>query len=1509
MAAKTEVSIVLKAVNYASSELEKVKEQTRGLREVGSQLQQTGLTMMGWGAAIAAPFGLALKQFMGFEEEMRNVNAIMQGTEEDFQALSKTVNDVAMNSSFMTSEIASAAYALASAGKKRVEIEAMIGPVSNLAEAMHSELRPTAELVTDTLDQFGLSAKETGRVVDIFATSVGSSPETLERLSYGMRYAGSTAAGFGYSLEETVAALMAFETAGIHGEQAGTTLRNALARLAAPTKDVVDALKMYGLTIEDVNPAQHSFVEILEAMRRAGVDTTGTYEIFGTEIGGRMAAAVSTGVEKIKDFTATLENSAGAAERMKEEQLSSLAGEFKLLKSSLESLGNSFAALFKDEVSKAINWIRDLANWLNNLDEGTKRLIVNVAKWGSILLIGAGAVNFLTGTVMKTIASFKSWGSIIGSVIKLITGKVAAAGAAGQALTTLSGTAVSTGTSLAGIGSSAAGVGAKLLAFATGPVGITIAAIAGITAGSIALYKVMDNLSKDWFKSDLEKALNQVRETADGTVETMEEVSRRFSNLSSQASDDTRKLSGTITGTFSQLEEAVRGFDQINSTVAVKAAMNMQKIAEEAGYTGDAFRDLAKEFSESLTVSSEEVVSKLKKTMEEVNAVAIDTEVTNNRIAESVKSANEAMAESSRETQSVLENLVSSYERTGDAILESTTKQMEAVNLIKTHANDSADAFFGMTEKLKTSSDSASKAVGVAMSDIAVKLAEQGKLSEEETQNIESLRKEYDRLSESLKNVVERYGESSDETEKVRGQLDEVIAQYSEAGLALNDVLIDLLGVQELSNSIVENLESSSKSISYEVDTDGAVRSLGGLAKAIDLVSFQGAGSTEAFVTMMERQKKSANDASNEVGIALGRVVVAMAEQGKVAKDQVAGLKELYDAYDSLSEELETVEERYGTNSSQADSLRTSLNTLKGEIASLGWSAGESAVKFGDVKEILQQTATEVQKTGKHINEFLYGSENFAATKEEALQRVRTQFKATETDSLGLVNAFNKLTKPAKMFGNDVDVMGVALADLEIELYKSGVLTNNQTSWLISLSEQIASTREEYRKAISTYGENSREANALKTSLQELEVIYGRNGKSAAQAVFDSYGFGETLVFLRENLGLTSAAFAKLLGISDTNILAQDAKTINEQWKKVNEGSGFAADALKSIQNQSKETSAKLTEMADAVTDTFDKQKKAITSLREELDTLKTKQVEYLDALAKAETEGDTEAIEKYRDRLQETAEAAGTLAEQIEDQKDQMLLFYQTFKDNAEKTDEFGRSLKDIEPELSEFASSLEEVETEFQTTWGNILNISKNGADAVIAEFKRASDEIVGHSIVPDMREEVIREMAQLASGMRDETVRGAANSVASFADMSKGLSNYLSKMRKEAGDFSLDRVSTAANEIPEYFSSLSEEASSAINSIRKLYNLDWLDETFRETAGMTRNMSGILREFQRETNGISRELGEFMPNGGDLTVPKIERKKEYHIFLDIRKEEYADKDELIRRIARELELAGEI
>ncbi|HNR80068.1 MAG TPA: hypothetical protein PKG85_07455, partial [Mesotoga infera] len=338
-------------------------------------------------------------------------------------------------------------------------------------------------------------------------------------------------------------------------------------------------------------------------------------------------------------------------------------------------------------------------------------------------------------------------------------------------------------------------------------------------------------------------------------------------------------------------------------------------------------------------------------------------------------------------------------------------------------------------------------------------------------------------------------------------------------------------------------------------------------------------------------------------------------------------------------------------------------------------------------------------------------------------------------------------------------------------------------------------------------------------------------------------------------------------------------------------------------------TSTKLTEMADSTTEAFEKQKKSIASLREELDTLKTKQVEYFDALAKAEAEGDTEAIENYRNRLVETADAAGSLAEKIQAQTDEMSGFYKIFEENAGKTGEFGDALKEIEPELDSFALSLKQVEVEFDETWSNIISASKNGADAVIAEFRRASDEIVGHSIIPEMKTEIIREMIELATGMRDEASRGATNSMASFADLSDGLSGYLSLMQREASSFSMDGIATVASEFPEYFSNLSHEASKVVGNMKEFYDLRWLDDVYRGATEKTRNMSYTFTELQSQLRGLTDELGDFIPSGADLSVPKIERKKEYHIFLDIKKEEYADKDELIRKIARELELAGEI
>jgi hypothetical protein len=109
----------------------------------------------------------------------------------------------------------------------------------------------------------------------------------------------------------------------------------------------------------------------------------------------------------------------------------------------------------------------------------------------------------------------------------------------------------------------------------------------------------------------------------------------------------------------------------------------------------------------------------------------------------------------------------------------------------------------------------------------------------------------------------------------------------------------------------------------------------------------------------------------------------------------------------------------------------------------------------------------------------------------------------------------------------------------------------------------------------------------------------------------------------------------------------------------------------------------------------------------------------------------------------------------------------------------------------------------------------------------------------------------------------------------------------MQREASSFSMDSITTVAAEFPEYFSNLSHEATKAVGNMKEFYDLRWLDDVYRGTTDKTRDMSHTFGQLQSQLRDLSGELGDFIPSGADLSVPKIERKKEYHIFLDIKKE----------------------
>lgn len=88
-----------------------------------------------------------------------------------------------------------------------------------------------ANALAATVNQFGLSADEAGRVTNVLAAGSKYGAAEIEDLSNSFRIAGATASAMGLSVEATAGALEILSQANLKGHESGTALRNIIIRL------------------------------------------------------------------------------------------------------------------------------------------------------------------------------------------------------------------------------------------------------------------------------------------------------------------------------------------------------------------------------------------------------------------------------------------------------------------------------------------------------------------------------------------------------------------------------------------------------------------------------------------------------------------------------------------------------------------------------------------------------------------------------------------------------------------------------------------------------------------------------------------------------------------------------------------------------------------------------------------------------------------------------------------------------------------------------------------------------------------------------------------------------------------------------------------------------------------------------------------------------------------------------------------------------------------------------
>lgn len=411
-----ELGRLVPKTEQAASGIAKLEAETNGLGGVMGRMKgifgSFGAGMLTAFGVGAATFGLSamVSTLTEFESQMSAVAAVSGATGKELQALRDTAKDLGSSTEFSASQAASGLKLLVQAGYSAQDAIATIPSVLNLATTEAMDLGTATEYVNSIMAGFGLTVADAGRVTDVLVYASNAASTGVGELGEGMKYVAPIAAALNISIEDTAAALGVLSNAGIKGGQAGTSLRGVLASLANPANTAVDALKNMGLTVEDVNPAMHSLIQIVDSLAGAGIDAASAFKIFGAEGAPAIMALVAKRGE-LKSLTGEMGDVAGEAKRIADYMRDNLMGSFQNLSSAIEGViialgdaGLTAALRFAfDAITYVLSGFTSLVDYLSNAVAPAFQFLSNNVN--TVLGVIGGLATAITAMYLPAIAS------------------------------------------------------------------------------------------------------------------------------------------------------------------------------------------------------------------------------------------------------------------------------------------------------------------------------------------------------------------------------------------------------------------------------------------------------------------------------------------------------------------------------------------------------------------------------------------------------------------------------------------------------------------------------------------------------------------------------------------------------------------------------------------------------------------------------------------------------------------------------------------------------------------------------------------------------------------------------------------------------------------------------------------------------------------------------------------------------------------------------------------------
>jgi TP901 family phage tail tape measure protein len=302
-----------------------------------------------------------------FEKQFANVTTLFDTAKVDAGAMRDEILSLS-GSLGSTVDLTQGLYEALSAGVEPAQAVRFVGEAAMFAKAALVDTRTSVDVLTTTVNAYGLSAADAGKISDTLFTTIKLGKITGQELSASLGQVIGVAATTGVKFEELNAAIASLTAGGVKGSEAITALRAIISNVGKPTEDASKAADKLGINFSLAGLKSQGLAGFLaELTQKAKGHTQAQVDLFGSVQAFNAIAILTseTGAKRFNDAMIQIQNSAGATTEAFEKQNATMGAQTEAIWNNLSRLYIKAAGEGRTltDVLKGLNAVLESKGW------------------------------------------------------------------------------------------------------------------------------------------------------------------------------------------------------------------------------------------------------------------------------------------------------------------------------------------------------------------------------------------------------------------------------------------------------------------------------------------------------------------------------------------------------------------------------------------------------------------------------------------------------------------------------------------------------------------------------------------------------------------------------------------------------------------------------------------------------------------------------------------------------------------------------------------------------------------------------------------------------------------------------------------------------------------------------------------------------------------------------------------------------------------------------------------